>query len=126
MVEAYALLAIPFGYAISRFRKHKQGKWVLQSFLCFCILLNLFQTYQHDRGVLWSEAANKSYYWSVFGKTKLEYRNLVTFDMNEPQPRQLKPGPSLYLNDFEDPTIPNISDQVAHSGNYAYFLTKED
>ena len=114
MVELYALLAFPFAFSIQYFTSNKYTKHVAYVFIVFCIALNQFQTYQHHIGVLWTEFANKNYYLSVFGKTKLSRNNLIVWDNAQKQPKYpLISNRILAFNDFEsDDDLRNQTDVV--------------
>lgn len=125
MVETYSLMAISMAYLFTLFQTSSIKKGILAVALLFLGLVNLFQTYQMSIGVLWTEVANFAYYRGVFGKTKLDYRDLVMFDSGEWQPKDLTFNRSLYLNAFEDTTLTHITDTVSLDGSKSFVLTKE-
>lgn len=71
MVSVYCLLAIPLGYFIESIGNKRKVKIVVYSIGLFFILLNLFQTWQFENGILSKERMTKAYYFSIFGKTKV-------------------------------------------------------
>lgn len=125
MVETYALLAIPLAYMLNGLYLSARSAWIPVSALILFSAINLFNTYQHNLGVLWSQDANRDYYWSVFGKTRIDYDDLVAFDTGEAQPTtSLEKIKDLYYNDFEDSTDVNTVTDVVWKGKRAYRLTK--
>jgi hypothetical protein len=70
IIESYALFSIPIAEFIFQLKK-RWTKILVYSFIVFCILLNNFQTYQYEVGVLHFESMTKEAYWKIFGKTKI-------------------------------------------------------
>lgn len=103
MVELYALLSIPLAYSFTYLDRRKWTSFLLWVLLMGAIGLQLFQNWQHSKGILWSEMANGAYYRSVFGKTAMTYDALVAFDSGELQPdsTSLSKVKSLVHLDFE-------------------------
>lgn len=70
MIEAYAVLAIPlaalYGRSVHWSRVARTGFYALSGAM---VILNLFQTWQYDNGIIHPERMTRSYYWEVFGKT---------------------------------------------------------
>ena len=127
MVETYPLLAFPLGHTLQFLMKRRFTKVATVVLLVFFAGLNLFQTWQFSRGILWSEAASSGYYFSIFGKTKLTYDALVAYDTRQMQPdsNDLKQIKLLYFNDFEDSTQQNFTDVLVKNGGYALALEGE-
>ncbi|MFT6742612.1 MAG: hypothetical protein ACJAVF_004133, partial [Paraglaciecola sp.] len=127
MVETYALLFIPLGYSFIQFQKRKWSKYLLLTLILGLSILNIFQTYQFTKGVMWSETSSKAYYVSTFGKTSLNYQDLVNYDSNEPQPdtTNLLKVKDLYFNNYEDSLDINFQNEIVYRGNFSYKLTKE-
>lgn len=130
MVEAYALLAISLAAALRAAFRHQWSTIVVSILLIACTGLNLFQTWQSKQGILLSEAANRGYYWSVFGKTTMDYGALVAFDSREQQPdtAQLQRRAVLWQQDFESsfPAGKKISEAVVYQGRKALILEPWD
>jgi len=128
MVETYALLSIPFAICIYHLYQIKWLKYLAPIAITFFIYHNVFQTWQQTNGVLWSECANFNFVKQTFGKTSLNYTDLVVFDSHEIQPQKtLKLKAEIGTINFENPnenTAKNISNKHAHSGNNS-FLTKQ-
>jgi hypothetical protein len=68
LIQSYAALALPLGYGI--FAIYKKQKSLLIALVSFCILLNLFQTWQYVKGILPFDNINKAFYWRVFAATE--------------------------------------------------------
>jgi hypothetical protein len=124
MVEAYALLSLPLAYTI-RFVWKKKALLILTLPIClFFIWLNIFNTYQLYKGVLWSEEGNWPYYKGIFGKTKLTYNDLVRFDFAEEQPEEneLSKIATLHSDGFEKPLTEQYTTAEKYEGQYSYIL----
>lgn len=71
MVPAYVLLAIPLGFAL----KESASRASLRKFAMFFVgalaLLNLFQTWQWNHGIISKERMTGAYYAAVFGRTNV-------------------------------------------------------
>ena len=126
MVGPYALLAIPLGYFVQyAFAK----PWMKVGFLALVIFfsgLNIFQTYQESWGVSRTEFASDAYYWKIFGKTKMDYSMLATFDSNVNQPRYTKTLANIYENNFSDTSIAHLDFKTYHSAPAALRLNNEN
>lgn len=124
MIETYPLLAIPLGCTLYRMYQVKAIRPL--AFLLPLIFgaAHLFQTEQYYRGVLWSEAANEVYFWSVFGKLNLKEENLYEFDDKEKQPdsTDLVFSKQLFYNDFETEQDASIRSTCAHHGAQGFEL----
>ena len=127
MVETYALMSIPLGFLLNWMVKKSWSKVIAIGLVGFFALLNLFQTYQLSLGIMWSETASKAYYMSTFGKTTLDYQDLVHYESNELQPNLEKYAKvaEVYANTFEDSLDANYQSAIVHDGNFAFKLTKE-
>lgn len=128
MVETYAILSIPFAICIYSLFKIKWLKYIASITILFFIYHNVFQTWQQTNGVLWSECANFNFVKQTFGKTSLNYNDLVVFDSHEIQPkRALQLKATIGEIDFENPnenTTKNISSKHAHSGANSFLSQK--
>ncbi len=124
MIEMYALLSIPLAYFISFTTKNIIGKVIIGVLLLFFTWLNLFNTYQFTRGVMWSEDANWAYYKAVFGKTQLGYDELVTYDSGETQPdtNEILYIRDLYFDNFEDSLSANYTPTEVKNGHFGFKL----
>ncbi len=118
MVQSYALLSIPLGWFLVLLFKRHWSAVLAVVISCLLIFLNLFQTYKFDLGVLWSEDANKAYYFSTFFKTKIEMKDLVTYDSGiaQPNPNELKKIKPLGQLTFEDSLDVHVLPTPPHDG----------
>ncbi len=70
LVSAYVLLLFPMGYLLQELRQRKKlFQWGFLPIMVLLFALNLFQTWQFNRGILHGERITGAYYFSVFGKT---------------------------------------------------------
>ncbi len=69
MIEAYALLALPFA-ALWQYLwlKLKPAFFLAIAFSVFCIYLNGVQSLQYRQVIIHWDSMNKAYYWAVFNK----------------------------------------------------------
>ena len=82
MVDAYALLAFPLAAWIAG----QKRTWVWAPLLVAFGMLNVFQTWQIQKGIFWSERGNWAFYKEIFGQTKGSERTLSAFESGEVQP----------------------------------------
>jgi hypothetical protein len=91
MVDMYPLMAFPLAafYAIwSRFTL----KWLLNLLILgLFALLNVFQTWQNDEGIIWSEMENERHFLSSLGQWQRSKPLLATWDSDEWQYRDSVP-----------------------------------
>jgi hypothetical protein len=116
MVQSYAVLAIPLGALIFDVLQRKRlFTWLLFFIIGLMTLLNVFQTWQYNRGIIDSSRMTKAYYWAVFGKTgtvdpetqKLLLVNRSTGEQEEFRNKDLYFLKTTYLVDFHNmPDIP--------------------
>ncbi|MBK6829283.1 MAG: hypothetical protein IPG92_00405 [Flavobacteriales bacterium] len=104
MLPAFTLLALPFGYALVGSGR----KWLLPVTVPL-ILLNLFQTWQWNHGVISKERMTAAYYAAVFGRTSIPAHAqrllLVDRPLTEEETLEDASGYSmkvLYENEFND------------------------
>lgn len=72
LVSSYVLLLIPMGYLLHEVSKKKTlFQWLFMPIFGLLLLLNLFQTWQFNKGILNGERITKAYYFRVFGKTSV-------------------------------------------------------
>lgn len=129
MVEMYTLLAIPLAYWIYAVRQQKWSRWIFGFLVLGAISLQIFQNWQHSKGILWTEFGNEAYYWTVFGQTKMSYEALVAFDSKERQAdsTKLHQLSTLMERDFElaDSNLINLTAEIVYSGEHSAVLTPE-
>ena len=81
-VQSYGLMAIPLGALLTyAFAKNVLNYFSI-AFISFCVLLNQFQTWQVNHGILDLQLMTENYYWKIFGKTHTspEWQNLLEID----------------------------------------------
>lgn len=69
LVPVYVVLALPLGYLLQSIQG-KLLKIVVTVFMVGMVLLNLFQSWQFENGVIDKERMTKRYYAAIFGKTE--------------------------------------------------------
>lgn len=74
MVETYCMMAFPLGAFFSWIAENKKHiiQWIFILLISFCVVLNIFQTWQFLNYIIHSERMTKEYYWKVFGKTSFQ------------------------------------------------------
>ena len=104
MVPAYVLLALPLGYVLNT----SWRKWLVPVAAAFT-LLNLFQTWQWNHGVLSKERMTAGYYAAVFGRTSVPSgaTSLLMVERSFTEEEALMDpqnyvARTLYVNDFND------------------------
>lgn len=71
MVPVYSVLALPLGYLIVYLKQKRARIKISASILVVMMVgLNLFQSWQFQRGIIDKERMTRAYYLSVFGKTE--------------------------------------------------------
>jgi hypothetical protein len=127
MIDIYGMMAFPLAAFIQVMFGTSWKKWMLILVLLFFTWLNIFQVWQFENGILWSQFENRTHFWSVFGKTYHTKNDLIEFESNARQPEfPLKKIRLLAMNDLEDSVgVHNLSD-LRHSGNVAVRLGNEE
>lgn len=113
MIQAYALLSLPLAVYLERI--FRRGKWVwglCMGFIGFCIVLNLFQTWQVSRAIMLSEEGHWTYYRAIFGLRAMTEKALITADTQEFQPRRERLDSLGTLADWSLDTLPLIPDTL--------------
>jgi len=130
MVQSYAIMSIPLGYAIQRITGLTIIKRIiLGAIIAFMVALNLFQYWQMQRNILSSDRMTFDYYLKAFGKTKVqpEDKSLLLidrFNMREeviPLDSNLRSRVIKHI-DFESITgdfSKHLSDSLSRSGKFA-------
>jgi len=113
MVDGYALLAFPLAAWIAA----QKRVWILIPVLCGFVGLNIFQTWQTQQGIFWSERGNWAFYKESFGQTSGSERALSAFECAEVQPPTAlhlsKPLTELIV-DLADTNNVQIAGRLAH------------
>lgn len=77
MLPAYVLLAVPLASLIEVVSE-KRLKWVAAVFALLIVVLNLFQTWQFEKGIIDKQRMTRAYYGAIFGKTNVDRDKLDT------------------------------------------------
>lgn len=110
MVETYPLLAFGLGACFAPLLQHLWAAAGLGLGLLFFTWLNLFQTWQMKKGMIWSERGNAAFYLETFGTLQPTWHSMVAFDTKERQPADtaaLRPAELLFREGFETPDNPH-------------------
>lgn len=75
MLPAYVLLAVPLASLIEVVAE-KRWKWIVAGFAVLIVVLNLFQTWQFEKGIMDKDRMTREYYWAIFGKAKIDHEKL--------------------------------------------------
>lgn len=127
MVDIYPLLALPLAAFFAVVARKTWSLVLISPVLLFLTWLNIFQVWQFEKGILWSQYENKAHFWAVFGKTSHDLSDLIAFESNETQPA-IAPQTirELLKNDFEDTLQTQFRSDVTHSGNGAIYMGTEE
>jgi hypothetical protein len=127
MIESYPLLAFSLAAFFSYCEKWRVTRYFSIALLTLFVFLNIFQTIQSNRGVLFSENMNPTYYWEIFGRLKIDENSVKEFDSNENQPDldDIEFQENLFFEDFEDSMSSHSSDLHAFSGKYSYLCSDQ-
>ncbi|MFN0037077.1 MAG: hypothetical protein ACKVUS_18635 [Saprospiraceae bacterium] len=99
MVDAYGLLAFP----LAAWMAGQKRTWILLLVLGGFVVLNLFQTWQTQHGIFWSERGNWAFYKEIFGQTRGSERALSAFESGEVQPPEpLRFSKTLFVKSTSD------------------------
>lgn len=83
-IEYLALLALPLGYMVqSVLARPKLIAIPALSLLGLLIALNIFQSYQYTLGIIHYDRMSRTYYWKVFGKTRINFAEYEKYLMDE-------------------------------------------
>jgi hypothetical protein len=125
MIESYPLLA----FGLAAFFAFCSRKYILRfisrAILVLFIALNIFQTIQSKKGVLFSENMNPTYFWEIFGRLNIDLDSVKEFDSNQDQPNEkdIELVERLFFEDFEDSIDINYNRLYAFSGKLSYQLS---
>ncbi len=75
MLPAYVLLAVPLA-SLVEVALLRSWKWIAAAMALVIILLNLFQTWQFEAGIIDKERMTRDYYGAIFGKTNIDPEKL--------------------------------------------------
>ncbi len=127
MVDVYPLLAFPLAATVAVAWQRGWSRWALGAALVFCAALNLFQTWQTERLILWSERANAAYYAAVFGQATTTRAAYLALESSQRQPdeTQIRKAKTLFFNEISDSTEEYHRQRFSHSPPYSYRCTNE-
>ena len=127
MVETYALLSFGLASFVAFALARQKWKWVPVAMLILFGGLNIFQTWQSNEGIIWSERANRPFYWATFGKTASSLESFRSYDTNAKQPRKkLTSDSTLLFEDFEQYTGSGRSTERVFEGEASLLSTTYD
>lgn len=129
LLPAYVLLALPLGYFIQETLKKKILQIIFFLLITFFIVLNLFQTWQFENGIISQERMTREYYFAIFGKTSVEDsdKDLLLVDRSTTEfdtfyNKEKYNSKKLYSDSFEEY---EQVDSLSFSGNGSYRLTSK-
>lgn len=134
MVETYAMMLFPMGYFLVGIQPHKKSiQFLVYIILIALLLLNLFQTWQFRNYIIDAERMTKEYYWSIFGKTKIDEKEKEKLSIDRYQENFLDYGnyqtnyykKEVFFLDFEK-EFDNIIDTISVSGKNSLLLTSNN
>ncbi len=129
MLHVYPLLAIPLAaFIIWVWRRGIVLRVLCSAVILFCIAMNLSQSYQQMRGMLWSEESNLQYNAQMLFRTRLRYEDLVVRDIGEFQPDTASltlVGTVAELH-YNDSTSPGTVPDPATGEKYVYYMHDEE
>lgn len=124
LIQSYAVLSIPFGFFLTEIsRKSLFIKILSATSILFFVLLNQFQIWQMNHGILHLDRMTRPFYFKTFGKTEhnKSYDDLLLVDrskLHEQIPEnKLFNHRILKSFDFE---IDSINEQDHYSSDFAY------
>jgi hypothetical protein len=130
LMESYAILGIPLGYFLQWLLKRKIYFLIpVFSIFIFCILLNLFQTWQYMNFIIDPSLMTKDYYFAIAGKTKVTNEDRMLIEgYNKESGDFLKDEkkfntPVLAFYDFEDKNVSytgNLAMSPVKNGKYSF------
>ncbi|MCF8245566.1 MAG: glycosyltransferase family 39 protein [Saprospiraceae bacterium] len=127
MVEAGVVMAFPLAcFFVEMGKQRRWLAWLVGTVVLFFAWLNVFNTWQFSKGLLWTEMGRSAHFWRMLGKTKMDYLDLVVFESGEPQPdsNRLKRSRVLHSDDFENWPATSVTHEQAASGTSALVLNE--
>lgn len=124
MVQVYPVMALAIAGLIKIYWKKRKQRALILSFGGLCLVLNLFQTWQYNNGIIDQERMTQSYYWKVFGQTSIPEgaeKYLLVNRSYGPNDEMMKfdeysVHKTLYLEEYDGRLIgkdvPNIADSI--------------
>jgi len=124
MVDIYPILAFALAGFISFTFKKTYLRIPFIIIASFFSALNIFQLYQHSKGILWTEDAHTAYYKQSFGQTKWKQDMSVAYDLKEYQPKSYTLKRLLYKDEFRDYAPFEVA-QTRRDGRASVLLSQE-
>lgn len=128
-IDMYAVMTIPLGFLLVALEESKRAVRIsVGSLIGFCLVLNIFQVWQYNHGIMHEERMTEAYYWRIFGKTTVTEEDRALLEPNHwPWPELMESDPDLpklvvvddYTIDFEEGgsfTDERIVDSIACKG----------
>ncbi len=108
LVPSYVLLAIPLGFLVQKIGTLSFPKKMVFAFIGLTLtVLNLFQTWQFEKGILSKQRMTRDYYFAIFGKTQVSEKDKKLMLIERPlesfpkfENQQDYTSKMLYENDF--------------------------
>jgi len=135
LVQSYAVMSVVLGYFVSFIKGKAISIRILFALIfIFFIILNLFQNWQLNHGIIHGSRMTKAYYQSVFFKTKVdpELKQLLLVERPTSNNEYFTaesgylPPKQLLFQDFEDAGATSqlkITDSLAYSGKHALVMS---
>ena len=124
MVETYPIWAFPLACFLLFIWNKSIIKTVSFLLMAFLLFVNLFQTWQFEKGLIWTEDSNWAFYKAIFLKTKSNYDAHIAYDCGETQPdtTKLKRVNVLQIQEFKDLLSSDYITFASKSAPYAFEL----
>lgn len=127
MVELYPLLAFPLAALLAAAASNGIVQKICYAALVCLMAHNLFQTWQAEKMILWSERANRAYFISTLGKTASDADALAALESGELQPDTTR---LVFVKKIGENTIPDSIDEFcrrrfSHSPPWSYRAVNE-
>lgn len=134
LIQSYVVMALPLGYFIQYIMTSR--KVIVQSLLCILFIfltgLNLFQTWQIEKGIIHGSRMTKDYYLSIFGKTTVNEgkKKLLLINRSFDAKEQFTDIDEykkkiLEIKDFDSLQYDKIITQYSFSGKVSYQLNEK-
>lgn len=123
MVETYPLLAFGLAAFFCYCQEKRWLKYLPIPLILFFSWLNLFQTWQLKKGIIWTQHSSPAFYWETFGTLSPTRASLIAYDSKEFQPdsSRLTFLKTIAFEDFEDTTQFEVSQMYQYSGQFSLF-----
>ena len=126
MIETYPLLAFGLAAFFAFCVKRKWLAWFPLTTVVLFTMLNMFQTWQQNTGLIWTERGNYAFYLASFGMTRPTLKSLRAFDSGQVQPDSSKLSfvKTIASDGFEsNPKIP-VDSTISRSDKYSLLETE--